>query len=342
VPIDPANAEQVAPALLAYVKARLGVGGLRFAEAPAAIETGWETHIYSLQIDGEGVPPEWARPLILRVYPHAHQADRAEFDAAVQRFVVARGYPAPAVLAVETSGDSVGRPFLIMERAPGRTMLDRLQANPIAARGLTPLMAKAHADLHRLVVDGCPLPREPALVERYLEDFRGRIAAMDVTGTDEALAWLEANKGMVMPEEISLCHNDFHPQNIVVDDEQRLGVIDWSGAALGDRHCDIASTAVLMRTAPGGVGGVVGTLLDRFGRYMLLRRYLRNYQQHLPIDRERLRYWEALQAFEWWLRVVAMQSFGASETGLLEHAAACLPEGHLERVQRLFWQRAKP
>ncbi|MEX1254215.1 MAG: phosphotransferase family protein [Dehalococcoidia bacterium] len=341
MPSDPSRADQVAPALLAYLTARLSVDDLRFAEAPAAIETGWETHIYTFRLESDGVDPAWARPLILRVYPNAEQGERAEFDGAVQRFVVERGYPAPAVLAIETSAGALGRPFLIMERAPGRTMLDRLQANPISARGLTPLMAKAHADLHRLPVEACPLPADGTLVERQLVDFRRRIAAMGVTGTDDALAWLEAHKGMVMPEEASLCHNDFHPQNIVVDDEQRLSVIDWSGAALGDRHCDIASTLVLMRTAPGELSGVIGMLLDRFGRYMLVRRYLRGYRKHLPIDKDRLRYWEVLQTFEWWLRVAAIQSFDSDVTGLREGTAQRLPEGHLERIQRHFWQRAR-
>ena len=46
MPIDPSQADHVAPALLAYLKARLSVDDLRFAEAPEAIETGWETHIY--------------------------------------------------------------------------------------------------------------------------------------------------------------------------------------------------------------------------------------------------------------------------------------------------------
>ena len=75
---------------------------------------------------------------------------------------------------------------------------------------------------------------------------------------------------------------------------------------------------------------------------VLVRRYLRGYRKHLPIDKERLRYWEALQAFEWWLRVAAMRSFGSGVTGLREGTPQRLPEGQLERIQRYFWQRTRP
>jgi aminoglycoside phosphotransferase (APT) family kinase protein len=339
--VDPSRADQIAPALLTYLRRHLGVEAVDYAEPPAAIDSGWETYIYSFQLTGEGVPPEWTQPLILRIYPSAGQAERAEFDAAVQRFVVERGYPAPRVLALEAGAGALGQPFLIMERAPGETMLDRLQANPIAARGLTPLMARAHADLHRLPVDGCPLPSEGTSVERQLENFRGRIAWFGVTGTEEAFGWLEANKTMVMPEEVSVCHNDYHPQNIIVDDAKCLSVTDWSCATLGDRHCDIASTLVLMRTAPGETRGVIGKALDKFGRRLLVRRYLAAYRRELPVDEGRLRYWEALQAFEWWLRIAALTSEKAVNHGVRPDASRRLPDGHLARIQRYFWQRAK-
>ena len=339
--IDASQADQVGPALLAYLRGRFGADGLRFTEAPEVIDSGWETYIYTFRLGGDAVDPAWTRPLIRRVYPGADQGPRAEFDASVQGFVAERGYPAPRVLAVETDAGALGRPFLIMERAPGRTMLDRLASNPLTARNLTPLMAKAHVALHRLPAEGCPLPAHGTAVDRYLDDFRARIAGMGLTGTDEALGWLEAHKGMVVPEEVSLCHNDFHPQNIIVGDDKRPSVIDWSCAALADRHCDIASTLVLMRTAPAQMRGLVGRLLDRFGRYTLVRRYLRSYRQQLPIDNERLRYWEALQAFEWWLRIAVMQSFGSAARGIRPDASQRLPKGQLERLQRYFWQRAR-
>ena len=48
--IDLSAPEQVGPALLEYLAARLGAAGLQFAEPPEQITHGWETYTYSFRI----------------------------------------------------------------------------------------------------------------------------------------------------------------------------------------------------------------------------------------------------------------------------------------------------
>ena len=76
----------------------------------------------------------------------------------------------------------------------------------------------------------------------------------------------------------------------MASDDGELCLIDWSGAALGDRHHDIAATLLVMRAAPITPHNMIERLLDRFGRRMFIRRYLRAYGKRLPIDKARLRY----------------------------------------------------
>ena len=38
----------------------------------------------------------------------------------------------------------------------------------------------------------------------------------------------------------------------------------------------------------------------RYGGPALAWLYLRQYRQQLPVDMERLRFWEALSVFDWW------------------------------------------
>jgi len=320
------------------------VSDLQFAEEPDQVTHGWETYIYTFRFKGDGLEPDWAQPLILRIYPGDDQEERAKQEAAVQRFAAERGYPAPRPLALETSDDALGHPFMIMERAPGVPMLDRMAGNPAAALGLAALMADTHVALHRLPVDGCPLPSNGSLVDRLFAGYEDLLAQFGLElpkEAEEPLAWLKAHKAMVMPEELSLCHHDFHPLNIMVDDDERVGVIDWPGAALGDRHSDVARTLVLLRTAPIDPPRLIEKLMTRFGRGILIWLYLRRYRRELPLDPERLRYWEATHAFEWLIAVRAIESVDPTPAGLKPDIRDRIPAGHFERLLRYFWQRAR-
>ena len=342
--IDLSASEQVGPALLEYLAARLGVAGLQFAEPPEQITHGWETYTYSFRIVKAGREPAWAEPLILRIYPGDDQALKAEQEAAIQRYAAGRGYPAPRPLAAETDPSILGRPFMIMERARGEPMLDLMAASPTKAVRFAALLADTHVALHRLPVDGCPLPSDGSLIDRQLTFVRETLTQLGLelpADARTALCWLQAHKDAVMEEEVALCHHDFHPLNIMVDGEERVTVLDWPMSALGDRHSDIASTVVLLRTAPIDPPRLIERLLARFGRGIFVWLYLRRYRRHLPIDAERLRYWEAFRAFVWWVELFAFESVDLALLGVKPDTAARIPAGHLVAIQRYFWRRAK-
>jgi aminoglycoside phosphotransferase (APT) family kinase protein len=342
--VDPSQPEQVGEALLAYLSALLGAPGVAYAEPPAEIAHGWETYIFSFKLAGEGLPPEWAQPLILRVYPGTDQGPKAEREAAVQRFVADRGFPAPRPLMVETDLSVLGLPFMVMERCAGETMLDLMTKRPYLGGRFARLMATTHAALHQLPVDGCPLPADGPLVERWARDYQSMVSSGAMVmpeDAEDAFVWLEGHQHVVVPEEVSLCHHDFHPFNLLVDDDRNVVVLDWPGAALGDRHSDIASTLVLLRTAPFEPRNWLEGLLTRFGRGLLVWMYLWRYRRNLPIDRERLRYWEAVHSFQWWAQVATMEQAGSAAMGAKPDTAARVPPDQLDRIRRYFWKRAR-
>lgn len=343
MPVDPSLPEQVGPALLGYLSRRLGVSGLRFAQQPEAIGHGWETYIHVFRLAGDSLDPAWERTLVMRIYPSADQGERAEQEAGVQRFAVERGYPAASPLAFEPDSAALGWPFMIMEHAPGALLVE-LGGNPLAVFKHAAMFGDAHVALHRLPVEGCPLPSEGFLVDRQLAQLREMIEQSGVSGLEEPFAWLEANKGTVIPEELSLCHNDFHPLNIILGEDDRITVVDWSGAALGDRHQDIANTLAVVETAPNPLEArnMAERLADRYGRGLFLWLYLRRYRKQLPIDKRRLRYWGALVSFAWWAQLESFKSAGSAASGLKPDTVDRVAPGHLDAVKRYFWQRARP
>ena len=118
-------------------------------------------------------------------------------------------------------------------------------------------------------------------------------------------------------------------------------MIDWPDATIGDRHHDIASTLVLIRTAPVDATSLGERLLTRFGRGLLLRAYLRRYRRQLPVDQRRLRYWEALIAAGRWGMAAVFQSAGSESLGMRADTAARVPEEQLELLRRYFRKRAR-
>ena len=333
--------------LLAYLADRLGVAGLTFAEEPEQITHGWETFIYAFRLTGNSLSASWRGPLILRVYPGQDAALQAEQEAATQQFVHENGYPAPFPLAVEVGLAALGRPFMIMERVPGVPMLDTATGKPLGVLGLARRMADVHAALHQLPVSGCPLPAEGGtLVERRLANLERTIEQLPVRLPEEvsrALAWLKDNQSVVMPEDVSICHQDFHPLNLMVDDGGDMSVIDWSGAALGDRHADIASTLVLLRAPPiAPPNKWLDRFLFRYGRRILAWLYLRRYRSQLPIDADRLRYWEAFNVFDWWSTLATFELADPTTLGLKGDITERIQDGQLKRMRDYFVRLSGP
>jgi len=336
VPFDPDDLAGVRQALEASLSSELGT--VKVVDGPLRLGGGLDTYTFGFQLTGEGLAAEWTRPLVLRIYPAAEQEEKARREASVQSFVVEAGYPAPRPLLVKGPGSHLRLPFMVMERVPGTAMLDRFK-NPLAITRCLRLMAALHARLHRLPVTGCPLPYERPLVDSRLAEMRGRVDQFRLPGFRKPIEWLTANRETVAREEPALLHNDFHPLNLM---HSNVGtyVLDWSDAALGDRHHDVARTLALFWLAPPLARGAAERLLLTALRGFLVRRYVACYTADLPLEEERLRYWGALHAAMAWTQVAVLAMGRGEEMGARPEAAYQVPPGFERSLRNYFWRRA--
>jgi aminoglycoside phosphotransferase (APT) family kinase protein len=286
----------VADRLVEYLQTRLGVPSLRYAEEPVAITHGWETYIYRFRLEPTlGLPSRFAGRLILRAYSCGHGLTRARHEFAAQEHVLRLGYPAPQPLLLEEDGAWFGGPFLVMDYLPGQTLLDVLLARPWRIYGGPAQMAEMHACLHQLPAADFPRPPGPFL-ERHLEAMREHIRAHSLVGMRAGLDWLSRHRPDP-PQTPRIIHLDFHPVNLLLEQDRCSGILDWNEADVGDRHADVATTIVLIRSAPVELPTALDRLLSLPARPMLRRRYLRGYGRLLPLDRQRLAYYIAWAAF---------------------------------------------
>src|SRR5205809_4606124 len=88
----------ITDSLLEYLRDRLQRPELQYAAPPARITGGFDTQIYSFQL--EGASEGFSGPLVARVFREDTPAEQARWESTVQNAMVGLGYPAPRVLLV--------------------------------------------------------------------------------------------------------------------------------------------------------------------------------------------------------------------------------------------------
>jgi len=333
---DAASAPDVAAALLAYLRERLGIRDLGYVDSPTAFSDGWETYTYHFQLQGPALPAGFDRPLILRIYASPNGARRAEHEFAAQRCLGPRGYPVPQPLLLEKTSDLFGGPFFLMERAPGRMALDVLLWRPWQIVTFPAHMAEIHAQLHRLPVADFPAPRGEFL-GRQLGQVGVVIRAHGLAGLAPGLDWLRAHRPNP-PAAPSILHLDYHPLNLIRRPDGSLVVLDWTYSDVGDPHADVATTLMLMQCVPVHGKGLWERLAIVCGRPMLWWQYLRAYRRRAPLDPDKLAYYRAYAALRRLARYGRWLHAGPEVTGSKPSLLGHLSPTHLAALADYFHQ----
>jgi uncharacterized protein (TIGR02172 family) len=217
----------------------------------------------------------WAPGWVVKLFSPSFSGPAVEQEAEVARTVHATGLSAPAVDRVVKVE---GRAGIVYERVDGPTLLSGLARQPWRVVGVARLMGRLHADMHSRAAPALPSQRERLL--RKIE----AAAPLTVKLRADALAVLQK-----LPDSNSLCHGDFHPDNIL---ETRAGpvIIDWHDATHGHPQADVARTLVLSR-----FGGVLDPsrrfTAEQAMRWLMRGVYLFTYRRWRPCPNESLRQW---------------------------------------------------
>ncbi len=146
--------------------------------------------------------------------------------------------PTPLCYA-EEYGQAGRSHWLVMEHIPGIPLRVRLrhEKDVRARHRLLFQFGEWLATIHNESVPEALMPQEPwldrmlAVAKRYLSEY-------EVDGDAELLGRLQTGRpGSVTP---CLIHGDFTLDNVLVNDEQISGVIDWCWGAYGDPRVDLA------------------------------------------------------------------------------------------------------
>jgi len=251
--------DKLAERLAGFCRASLEAAGGLQVQGLSKLSDGWESEIYSFTArDDSGK----AHDLVLRMYPGnpSSAPDRkCEREYTVMRTVWEAGYPVPRVFGMEKDAAVLGKPFLIMERIRGQSFEAFFnQAAPSDKPALFRLVVDLFARLHDLdwrpfwealaatSRQGAPEPDTQSLMEAELAGYSKLVADLDEKEYGSLIGWLVRQLPPVNPAEPSLIHLDFHTRNILMTQDAKPYVIDWTGAMVSDYRFDVAWSLIFV------------------------------------------------------------------------------------------------
>ena len=299
-----------------------------------SINAGWESDVYSFDV--EHGPPEARQldSLILRVYPgdDAQAKSAREFEG--MRQLHKAGYPVPHVLILERDSSHFGKRFVIMERIEGDVLWPILLSSPRQRRQelltlFCELFVRLHALDWRAFVDdpGRYEQQGPYLfIDQWLSGARGALERFPPSGFLHVLEWLEARRDQVPCQRPSPVHWDYHPNNVLLRDDGSAVVIDWTQFDISDSRFDLAWTLLLTSSHQGAEWR--GLILSE-------------YERLAGAEVEHIEYFDVAACLKRLGSIAASLSFGPEKLGMRPGAQANMRRqmGAFRRVYALLLER---
>ncbi len=278
------DVEQISARLLSYLGMELGATELTYSSPLTQILGGYDAFTYQFCLGGTG--EKLSKPLILRLYGEQRNPETVIRESAVQNALSAQGYLALAVFFASTDLNILGGAFMIMSHMDGAMMIDTEREH------IPRMLGEAHATLHRidtttliqmLAAQGIPAAQFSLDARlQWLDSQR-----LDIPWMEESIQWLIDNQPP-KPRQLSICHGDFHPINILVSNGKVTAVLDWPGFMIDDAAIDVAATMILVQV-------VADHLMPEadFGESM--PQYLDSYKGIRTLDERYLDYYRMLR-----------------------------------------------
>jgi len=212
---------------------------------------------------------------VLKLFFPEHSAEEAEREAKAHEAAWTRGIPSPRISEIVTV---CGRAGIVMERIDGVTMLHGAAQKPWLIGANAGLLARLHLDVHARSDTGLPPFRD------WLESYIRR-----ATGLDEGIRLRALRRLERLEDGTSLCHGDFHPDNVVMTNRGPV-IIDWAAGATGPPEADVARTIMLLESGEPIASGLE-RLAIAVGRRVFLALYLRAYFKSSNLTRRDVDPW---------------------------------------------------
>jgi aminoglycoside phosphotransferase (APT) family kinase protein len=334
------NHAEISERLLSHLARAFGCPNAVYLAGPVRIHGGFDAAVFGFTLDR--VPSPLMGPLILRLGYANADPGRVKLETVVQNTLSEMGFPAPRAITSESDPGVLGGPFMVMARLPGQTLAHGVEGFGSGTSlvrqlrllfNLPGILARATDQWLEMQIRLHRLPAEPLLravtragIDTAAITFEGQLARLgtiveqcNLSGLAPGLAWLDSRRPP-QPGEVTICHGDFHPLNILADKGRPTGVIDWANAVIAEPAMDVGSAIANISAVPLSLPrplrvaahAVIGAAL---------RRYKRAYRELRPLDDQTVLYYEVFRAIAQLVWVGQARAAGRVRGGAFHSAA---------------------
>ena len=273
--------KEIKKRLLNYLRKEFNNSKMDYDIPPTKLLGGYEALNFQFQLKNR--QNNFNKRLVLRIYPEYVDPDYVRLVSCVHNVLAKAGFPVAKAHLTSVDKSILGGAFFIMDFLPGKSLLKLTEPSGIILN----ILGKTHAGLHKID----PEPLIKALNEQRIpenkynaESFFKIIEELPkvVPHTRNAVNWVLDNRQSER-ETLAICHGDFHANNILIQDGQVSGILDWH-LMIADPAYDVARSVQVI-----SLFLKVNTPKPDWPQLEVLKlRYLSEYQSILPLDNRKI------------------------------------------------------
>ena len=173
-----------------------------------------------------------------------------------------------------------GRIGAVYKKFSGKTMLKLMLASLWKIGHYAEILANCHKEIQKPIDGNIPMVKEK---------LRRDIESVEMLSEAEKLLIYRDLSGL--PDGNSLCHFDFHPDNIMLHESQYC-VIDWMTACKGDKLADAARTGIILKFSQIPRAPAIVNLIAGAVKKSVYHKYIEYYLETTGAITEDIERWE--------------------------------------------------
>ena len=196
---------------------------------------------------------------VLKLFYSTVNEEDIEYEYLITKNISDMTNIVPKVYDVINVKDRMG---IVYEKLNGEMLSDHLARNLKNARKIVHKFAQIQKRLNNISIE---------TFSNHTNKLKQKITSSSLLCDPEKEVILKYLKIMNRDE---ICHGDYHPENVFVDQDHNFRVIDWANTFVSNKYIDIAKTYYLIKSGKTlNRKSIAGELIEWLGRQFIAKLY---------------------------------------------------------------------